>query len=85
MKQYLIAHDLGTSGDKATLFTAEGEMIRSAVVSYDVDFSGDKRAEQNPLDWWNAFVRQPERFWKVFTLSRFWQFLLVPRCRDAFR
>lgn len=57
MKQYLIAHDLGTSGDKATLFTAEGEMIRSAVVSYDVDFSGDKRAEQNPLDWWNAFCK----------------------------
>lgn len=57
MKQYLIAHDLGTSGDKATLFTTEGEMIRSAVVSYDVDFFGDNRAEQNPQDWWNAFCQ----------------------------
>ena len=29
MPKYLLAHDLGTSGNKATLFTTEGELIRS--------------------------------------------------------
>ena len=28
MEQFLIAHDLGTSGDKATLFTTEGRQVR---------------------------------------------------------
>lgn len=57
MKQYLIAHDLGTSGDKATLFTRDGEMIASAVVSYEVNFFDGNRAEQDPKDWWNAFCK----------------------------
>lgn len=28
MDKYLIAHDLGTSGDKASLFSIEGKAIR---------------------------------------------------------
>lgn len=52
--KYLLAHDIGTSGNKATLFTVEGEMVRSTVASYQVDYQSGGRAEQNPLDWWNA-------------------------------
>ena len=29
MKRYLLAHDLGTSGNKATLFTLDGELVDS--------------------------------------------------------
>ena len=36
MKEYLLAHDLGTSGDKATLFTTEGELVDSEIESYPV-------------------------------------------------
>ena len=35
MARYLLAHDLGTTGNKATLFTEEGELIRSIVYAYD--------------------------------------------------
>ncbi len=34
MVHYLIAHDLGTSGNKASLFTTDGKLIRSQTVSY---------------------------------------------------
>lgn len=51
---YIIAHDLGTSGNKATLFTADGEMKQSQVVNYPVKFFNGNWAEQDPLDWWNA-------------------------------
>ena len=48
MEQFLIAHDLGTSGDKATLFTAGGELVRSYTASYDVNFFNGNYAEQDP-------------------------------------
>lgn len=54
MKKYLIAHDLGTSGNKASLFSTEGELICSHTEGYEVDFFGDNCAEQDPDDWWNA-------------------------------
>lgn len=54
MAEYIIAHDLGTSGDKATLFTVDGKVVKSCTFSYDVQFFGKNCAEQNPLDWWSA-------------------------------
>lgn len=51
---YLIAHDLGTSGNKATLFTTGGEMVKNMVVSYDTHYFNGNWAEQNPDDWWDA-------------------------------
>ena len=55
LKHYLIAHDLGTSGDKATLFDTEGNLIRSVTTAYDTHFFNANWAEQNPRDWWEAF------------------------------
>jgi xylulokinase len=54
MPRYLIAHDLGTSGNKATLFTIEGEMVKSITYSYPTRFYNGNWAEQNPKDWWKA-------------------------------
>lgn len=54
MEQFLIAHDLGTSGDKATLFTTEGRQVRSYTASYDVHFFNGNYAEQDPENWWDA-------------------------------
>jgi len=58
MDQYLIAHDLGTSASKATLFDSKGNLIATSETSYPTHFTLDGRgAEQNPEDWWNAFCR----------------------------
>jgi len=54
MPQYLLAHDLGTSGNKATLFDTDGKMIASKTSSYDTNFFNNNWAEQNPDDWWKA-------------------------------
>lgn len=54
MPKYLIAHDIGTSGNKATLFTIEGQLVKSTVSSYHTDYFNSNRVEQNPIDWWNA-------------------------------
>jgi len=54
MQKYLLAHDVGTSGNKATLFTVEGELIGSVTSSYDTRYYNANWAEQNPDDWWKA-------------------------------
>ncbi|WP_422447644.1 xylulokinase [Thermoanaerobacterium sp. DL9XJH110] len=54
MAKYLLAHDLGTSGNKATLYTADGELIASRTHPYDTKYFNANWAEQNPDDWWQA-------------------------------
>jgi len=55
--QYILAHDLGTSGDKATLFSTEGKLIASFVEGYPCNYSNGNWAEQNPEDWYAAVCR----------------------------
>lgn len=52
--KYLIAHDLGTSGNKATLFSEEGKLIGSTVYNYGCHYFNDNWAEQDPQDWWRS-------------------------------
>ncbi|HLV80959.1 MAG TPA: FGGY family carbohydrate kinase, partial [Chthonomonadaceae bacterium] len=54
MATYLLAHDLGTTGNKATLFTAEGRRIASAFAPYATDYPRPGWAEQDPEGWWQA-------------------------------
>ncbi len=61
MAQYLIAHDLGTSGNKATLFTVDGKFVTSCVIPYDVHYFGQNCAEQDPDNWWNAVCLATKR------------------------
>ncbi len=64
MAKYIIAHDLGTSGNKATLFSEEGELIVSYTCPYDTDFREGNRAEQQPEDWWKAIVQTTQALLK---------------------
>lgn len=54
MKQYLLAHDLGTSGNKATLFCTDGTLEKSRIVTYKTHYFNDTWVEQNADDWWQA-------------------------------
>ena len=54
MGKYLLAHDIGTSGDKASLFSVDGRLIGSTTAGYEVNYQSGGRAEQDPRDWWNA-------------------------------
>ncbi|MBQ3871618.1 MAG: FGGY-family carbohydrate kinase [Clostridia bacterium] len=55
--RYLLAHDIGTSGDKATLFTEEGTAVASCLETYPLYQEGPLFAEQDGNDWWKAFCR----------------------------
>ncbi len=50
----LLAHDLGTTGNKASIHDAAGRLLDSATVSYDASFGPGGTAEQDPQDWFDA-------------------------------
>ena len=52
--KYILAHDLGTSGNKATLFSRDGELIGATVYAYGCHYFNDNWAEQEPGDWWES-------------------------------
>jgi len=54
MTQYLIAHDVGTSGNKAVLFDTDGRLVASRTVAYETDVFNANWAEQDAGDWWRA-------------------------------
>ncbi len=54
MGEYILAHDLGTSGNKATLFRTDGSILGACTVPYQVWQDGPYQAEQDAGDWWNA-------------------------------
>jgi len=51
---YILAHDLGTTGDKATLFDSQGQACASSFFGYETRYPQPNWAEQDPQDWWWA-------------------------------
>lgn len=61
MKQFILAHDLGTTGNKASLYDAEGQLLGSCLSEYNVSFEHPLWAEQNPDDWWQAICHSTKQ------------------------
>lgn len=57
MGNYLLAHDLGTSGNKAVLYLENGRLAASTLCEYPTYYPGSGCVEQNPGDWWQAVCR----------------------------
>ncbi len=54
MEQYILAHDLGTSGNKASLYRGDGTLAASLTHFYETCYPRPGWVEQNPEDWWRA-------------------------------
>jgi xylulokinase len=57
MAKYIVAHDVGTSGNKAVLVDTEGHVHGTSTEPYKVYYPKPDWAEQRPEDWWNAVTR----------------------------
>jgi len=56
MSKYIVAHDVGTGGNKAVLVDTEGNIHASAFQAYPVHYPRPDWAEQEPEDWWHAIA-----------------------------
>ncbi|MDO4550535.1 MAG: FGGY-family carbohydrate kinase [Planctomycetia bacterium] len=54
--KYILAYDLGTGGNKASLFDEDGKLISAVFKAYDMVYPQPGYYEQRPEDWWNATV-----------------------------
>lgn len=59
--KFVLAHDIGTTGDKATLFDERGNLIGSAYEEYPTYLPKANWAEQDANDWWKAVVVSTRR------------------------
>jgi ribulose kinase len=53
---YFLTADGGTESLRARVYDLSGTCLGSAAVAYETKFSAGARAEQDPEDWWRAFV-----------------------------
>ncbi|MGM0685811.1 MAG: xylulokinase, partial [Promethearchaeati archaeon] len=57
LSNYVLAHDVGTGGNKASLVDINGDIVASAVSDYPVLYPAEGFAEQNPdVHWWRAIT-----------------------------
>ena len=54
MERFILAHDLGTSGNKATLYSMDGNLKASVVEAYETSYGRNGEAEQDPDSWWQS-------------------------------
>ena len=71
---YILGVDIGTSGTKTVLISEDGTPVASATYEYPLYTPQNGYAEQEPLDWWNASVKESRtlflRATSVQTISR---------------
>ena len=56
MAKYILAHDVGTSNNKAVLVNVEGGVHGKSISGYDIKYPNPGWAEQDPDDWWRAIT-----------------------------
>jgi xylulokinase len=61
MKRYILAYDLGTGGNKASLYDEEGVCIASCFEPYETFYPEVGWHEQRPADYWHAVVKATEK------------------------
>ena len=57
----IISFDLGTGGNKASLYDADGNCLATAFVPYDTQYPNVGWHEQRPEDWWKAVVESTQK------------------------
>ena len=57
----IIAHDLGTTGNKASLHDSSGRLQKAVTVDYPTRYGSGGLAEQDPQDWLNAVIAATRR------------------------
>ena len=69
MSQKIIGWDLGTGGNKASLYDESGICLASEFVSYDTYYPQPGWHEQRPDDWWEAVKESTKKLLKSTSIN----------------
>ena len=53
-KKYILAHDVGTGGNKAVLCDLQGQVLYSVYQSYGISYPRPEWVEQDPDELWQV-------------------------------
>ena len=67
--KFIIAHDIGTSADKAILVTVTGDIIGSCKSSYPLYYPQPAFAEHNPEELWQAICNNTRELLRITSVS----------------
>ncbi len=70
MEELILSFDLGTGGNKASLYDVEGRCLASAFVPYATFYPRVGWHEQKPEDWWNAVVESTRQLLATSGVSK---------------
>ena len=65
----IISFDLGTGGNKASLYDADGNCLATAFVPYPTQYPLSGWHEQRPADWWNAVIESTLQLIKISSVD----------------
>lgn len=57
MKNYILTFDIGTTGNKCTIFSPNGTSLASVTVPYGTDYPQPGWAQQDPYQYWESVVQ----------------------------
>lgn len=57
MGDFVLAHDVGTSGAKASIYDSTGRLAASASCAYETRYPARDHVEQDPQAWWSALAQ----------------------------
>jgi xylulokinase len=61
----ILAHDMGTTGNKASLYDTTGRLVATYYHPYETYYPRPGWVEQRPADWWAAFVQSTRQVIKA--------------------
>jgi xylulokinase len=70
MDQYIIAYDLGTGGNKASLYDHQGRCVAECFEAYTTHYPQKGWHEQRPTDWWNAIVNSTRQLLSISKIQK---------------
>jgi xylulokinase len=70
MPDAILAFDLGTGGNKATLYDAAGRLLASVFAPYDTEYPQAGWREQKPEAWWDSIVRSTQQLFAAEGVDR---------------
>ena len=69
---YVVGVDFGGGASKATLLDETGKVVATATAEYPTFYGENGKAEQNPMDWYNAAC-QNIRSVLIWILNMYWK------------
>ncbi len=70
MDKKIISFDLGTGGNKASLYDVQGRCLASAFVPYPTQYPEVGWHEQRPADWWTAIIESSRQLMKTSGVNK---------------